>query len=1673
MNASLPARPAPRPCRTVFALLLSLLFLVCALPLAPLSRAARPAIGSGAIPPADAPAPSGQADATQAREAYGKLPLRFELNRGQTDGRVKFLARGRGYNLFLTQDEAVLALRADADAQATATGLAHASGVASPAVVEDAGASSTGVVRMSLKGANRAPRVEGLDELEGRANYLNGSDAAKWRAGVESYARVAYREVYAGVDMVFYGNQRELEYDFHVAAGARAEQIRLAFKGAQRLEIDARGDLILRLGGGREVRQHRPVLYQEIGGERREVAGSYVIEGQDEVGFQIGAYDARRPLVIDPVLSYATYIGGGSDDVPYDIAVDSTGHAYITGATTSVDFPTANPVHLPAPGKVNECFVLKLNPAGTGIVYSTYIGGSSFDNGQKISVDSSGNAYVMGNTHSPDFPLHNAVQTSRKGTSDVFVLKLNAQGSALVYSTYLGGTSHLDTGTDLAVDAGGSAYVTGYTYNTDFPVTAGAYQTTKNGLYTNIFISKIAPNGSTLAYSTYLGAGGEYGPRIGVDGAGQAVVACESGGSDFPTTAGAFQTTRTNTQSFDVGIAKLNASGSALVYGTYLGGANSENPTGLAVDSNGFAYILGRTYSRSTFPTTSSLAPDAASTTSTFITKLNSTGSAVSYSTQIGVNGNITDIAFDPAGNAYAVGGAGAGAPTTTGAIQTTSAGLSDAYALKLNSTGTALLYATYYGGNGLDFAGGVALDPAGNVYVAGYTESSKLPVVPGSLRTKFGGGYEGFAFKLSDGVPLLYTVGGRVADAGGQGVGGVTITLSGAEGSTQTDADGNYSFSLPAYGSYILTPAKAGYVFDVYSLALDNLNSNQTANFKATATDTSYTIAGRVRGPDFFSIRVDELTIAGTLSGRTLNSIQGGGFSFKNLAAGGTYTITPVLPGYSFTPSSITFNNLSSNKTETDATFVGTKVSSIHGLVANSDNNGLGGIKMTVTKGDGTIHTLSTGELLTNGEGIAALLKLPRGETYRVTPSSPGLTFSPASITFENLSSDPGGKFVIASESATPTPSPTPANIPPPITNAAPSVPVFATTRTNELVLFNSNTPETPISRKQITGIGNGSTVVGLDIRPATGQLYALVQRAFTETLPPLNLFTIDPATAVATLVPGPSFGSFNAFGYGFDFNPVTDRIRVVATNGMNLRVNPDTGEATADTPLAYASGDPNAGRAPSITGAAYTNNFAGATSTTLYDIDSGNPTLTSDILVRQGSVGGSPVSPDSGQLFTVGALNFSTLEYVGFDVAPGTADNAFAAMYFQDGPSQFFSVNLSTGAATRIGNSFADLFDIAIAPQSASGNTVQFNAAQYSVNEDCTARTVTVTRSGLATAPVSVDYFVEDNTAKQKSDYTFAAGKLTFAPGETSKTFQVLISEDAYAESTETATLTLSNPTGGATLGPQATAALEINDDGDTGTAANPINDAANFVCQHYHDFLNREPDASGLAFWTNQIEECTTQGCREVRRINVSAAFFLSIEFQQTGFLVYRFHQAAFNTGEHLQFRDFMTDTQRISRNLIVGQGNWQQQLETNKQEFAEEFAARPAFLALYPLTMSHAAFIDALNANTGNSLSQAERDDLVARLNAGTITRGQALRAVAEDADFRQRERSRAFVLTEYFGYVRRNPDDPPNTDFSGYQFWLNKLNQFGGDHIRAEMVKAFITSSEYRQRFGQN
>ena len=454
----------------------------------------------------------------------------------------------------------------------------------------------------------------------------------------------------------------------------------------------------------------------------------------------------------------------------------------------------------------------------------------------------------------------------------------------------------------------------------------------------------------------------------------------------------------------------------------------------------------------------------------------------------------------------------------------------------------------------------------------------------------------------------------------------------------------------------------------------------------------------------------------------------------------------------------------------------------------------------------------------------------------------------------------------------------------------------------------------------------------------------------------------------------------------------------------------------------------------------------------------------------------GGTGVSPSSvSVLLGDGAGNFGPAATLAADRSPR---RIIAGDFNADGLIDLVTANQGANNVSVLLNTCGAAADATPA--------FQFGASLYRVGEGAGSVTVTVTRTGSTSGPASVRYATSDGTASSRSDYITALGTLRFADGESAKTFSVLVVDDAsVGEGEESLRLTLSDPVG-ATLGGTTSAVVAIQENDPTFTNVNPIDNTQFFVRQHYLDFLNREPDASGLQFWVNEIESCgSNTQCLEVKRINVSAAFFLSIEFQETGYLVYRIYKAAYGdatspnvpgTVPVIRLNEFLGDTQEIGRGVIVGQNNWEQLLEANKQAYTLEFVQRQRFLDAYPSTMTAAQFVAKLNQNAGLALTQAEADQVASALatqgSDSAQARSVALRAVAESATLRQRETSRAFVLMQYYGYLRRNPDDAPETgrNFAGWKFWLDKLEQFNGNFVQAEMVKAFITSAEYRQRF---
>jgi Calx-beta domain/Beta-propeller repeat len=776
-----------------------------------------------AVKPASLSKPATPEEPARARIAadYGRVPLSFEANGGQFDSQVKFVSRGIGYNLFLTSTAAVLALHPSPQRDSRAAQPRQDTRAAQVLVRPPA---SSAVVRMRLVGANTQALVSGEEKSSGRVNYLIGSDRREWKTALPVYNRVSYKGVYRGIDLVYYGNQSRLEYDFVVEPGADPGRIRLAFDGVDGREVDGAGNLVMHLDGGVEVRQQRPFVYQEVNGQRREVACRYLLLPRGEVGFRLGEYDGSLPLVIDPVLVYASYFGGGVINESYGIAVDAQGSAYVTGLADSVDFPTTPGAFLRT-RQSGDAFVTKLTPDGRGLVYSTYLGGEQGDFGEGIAVDAAGNAYVAGWTSSKNLPVRNAFQAShRGGVNDAFLMKLNAAGSDLLYATYLGG-SGFDLGLSLAIDSSGNAYLTGRVESRDFPTTQGALRTTSDirAPYGDGFVTKINTNATgadSLVYSTYYGAPAHTGAGWGIaaDSSGNAYVA--AGDS----------------------VSKLNAAGTQLLYFFRLSDAGPQSlgagfAGAVAVDSAGNAYVTGTTsagFRRTPNGFQESYGGGAGDA---FVLKLNASGTEPLYLSLLG--GGSYDVgnavAVDSAGNAYVTGYTHSTDFPVRDAVQAAKGRGSNAFVTKIDTTTTganSLIYSTYYGVNNNETGSAVAVDASGNAYVTGFTYTVSLGgiihtgrvftpgegnngTISGPFVIKIGSNATASTLQLSAAVYTANEGDGRLR---------ITVTRTGdiagaasVSYATIDDSAGNRSDYNTAVGTLHFAPGETARSFDIF----------------------------------------------------------------------------------------------------------------------------------------------------------------------------------------------------------------------------------------------------------------------------------------------------------------------------------------------------------------------------------------------------------------------------------------------------------------------------------------------------------------------------------------------------------------------------------------------------------------------------------------------------------------------------------------------------------------------------------------------------------------------------------------------------------------------------------------------------------------------------------------
>ena len=838
-------------------------------------------LAAWAVTPAAA-GPVGPADphtAAAVQAQYARLPLAFEENQGQTDGRVRFLARGGNYLLFLTPGGAVLEL---ARPEGGGPSDGKPGWVPVPPKIE--------VLKIGLSGANPRTKITGVGELPGRTASFIGNDPSKWLRDIHSYGRVVYEDLYPGIDLAFYGTQGKMEFDFILKPGAKPEAVSLDISGASGLSVGPEGDLTLATSGG-ELQLMRPAVYQELDGRRIPVAGRFVLKGT-RVGIALGPYNPARPVVVDPVLVYSTYLGGSGNDIALHVFVSAAGEAYLTGYTLSADFPALGSLH-----GTTDAFFTKFTAAGTSLVYSYHIGGAQVDQASSIAVDSTGKIYLAGTTNSPDLPSVLALQPALAGGYDGFLCKIDPAVTNFIYSTFWGGTG-ADGVTAMVVDSAAEPYLAGATTSADFPFVMAAQPLYAGG--TDAFVTKFNAAGTFPFYSTYLGGSASDGAwAIAVDSTGSAYVTGGTSSANFPTQV-PFQAAAGGAG--DAFVTRLSPSGASFLYSTYLGGSGLDTGFGIAVDGSGAIYVTGTTAS-SNFPVLAgSFQTTLAGGSDAFVTKLSPSGSALLYSTFLGGTGNdgAIGIALDASGGAYVAGGTSSTNFPVANPTQATLAGTVNAFVTKLNAAGSALSYSTYLGGNGSDGAYSIALDSTGAMYVCGVTSSTNFPTAS-PVQPANHGAQDAFLAKLSA-VPTLTATASATPTSGqaplavsftGSASGGTApYTYAWSFGDSATGSGATTTHTYSSAGAYPVTLT----VTD--SASLTNTDSHLVITVAAPAALTVDATATPLSGNAPLAV-----SFAGTASGGVPpytyawtfgDSTTGAGASISHTyTAAGTYPVT------------------------------------------------------------------------------------------------------------------------------------------------------------------------------------------------------------------------------------------------------------------------------------------------------------------------------------------------------------------------------------------------------------------------------------------------------------------------------------------------------------------------------------------------------------------------------------------------------------------------------------------------------------------------------------------------------------------------------------------------------------------------------------------------------------
>ncbi|MBD0369957.1 MAG: SBBP repeat-containing protein, partial [Pyrinomonadaceae bacterium] len=1483
---------------------------------------------TSAISPNAGELKTNQALQGQLADSYLKLPLSFEENKGQTDSRVKFLSRGDGYALFLTSDGATLSLRKPQTGKPKASGPSDSRSLAQPT---DGAAD---VLHMHLVGANRAAQVVGEGELSGKSNYITGNDVGAWRTDISTFEKIKYESVYPGVDLVYYGNQRKLEYDFIVAPGIDTRIVKVAFQGARALALNDEGDLVLKAQAS-EVRLHKPISYQLINGERREVASSYAINGRNEIGFKVGDYDRSQPLIIDPVLVYSTYLGGSSsgnftvEETANSIFVDAAGNAYITGTTTSTDFPVAN-AYKSNGGGFSDVFVSKLNPAGTTLLYSTYLGGNRDDYGNGIAVDASGAAYVVGISRSTDFPTTaGALQTTGLDI-DVFVTKLNAAGNALVYSTLLSGDrstegastlASSEEGYAIAVNAQGEAIVVGDTQSANFP-TANPVQPTRSAGW-DMFVTKLNAAGTGLVFSTYFGGSNQDNARgVVFDSAGNAYITGSTYSKDFPTTNGAFKTAN-GADGTDGVVAKFAPNG-ALIYSTYVGGDSYDTSRGIAVDALGNAFITGDTISNN-FPVTQTALKKSFSKGAVFRgTGAGAFWKATALTNQFTVN----VVAVDPINSSTLYAGTESGIyKSTDGGSSWTALGLTNIRieAVAVDPGNPSRIFAgTWDQGIYKSVDGGANwMHPlaGGTINTFTFHPSDSNKVYAGTGNGSIPGDGALISIDGGDNWTTFRAVTGRVKSIVFDPSTPSTVYMC-VNSSISKSVDGGATWNTVLQSSQLTSLA-----IDPKTPSTLYATSSSFGIHKTTDGGATWNIFNSGLGSQqAISIAVDPVTPSTIYVGISDNGVYrstNGGNSWNQtglIYSSPKVVIAPSNPSVMYAASSIfqadafiTGLNATGSALVYSGYFGGTGFDRANAIAIDSSNN------LYIA---GTTNSIDFPQLqamlLMNGVATEAFI-------VKLKSSDMSLQFSTYlggsnPDTANGVAVDGSGNIYLAGQ-----------------TRSA-NFPTASALQSNLNQIFDPfvmkvSAPAAPGAQYPLSGRvtdinGNGIGDVTLTVSGSlSGQTLSVQTDADGN-------YSFSNAVEGDTLTPSKA---------GYIFNPSS--VKAVSSNGFTIITG--TFNFTGATALYTFSGQVIDGTGAGLGGVLMT--LGGSMQGSVLTDANGNFTIGN--LFAGGNYTITPSK--SGYFFNPSRVSLNNLSgnrtrtFVGtthpysiigqikdagnnglssVTVTLSRAGGSETLVTLTDANGNYAFGNVAGEATYTVTPSKAGF---TFSPPSAtfnnpSGNqtanftatatpVVQFNQANYIYNESDALgyAVITVTRTGDKSAASTVQYSTSDQSggnecnqvtgfASQRCDYATVAGTLRFAAGEETKQIQIPIVSDGYIEGPESFNIKLQSPTG-ASLGTASEAVITIGDKGTATTPTeNPYLNNAFFVRMNYLDFLSREPDQAGFTDWTTVLNNCGSQqgflgAPFDCDRAHVSHGFFASPEFTNRGFLIYRLYAA----------------------------------------------------------------------------------------------------------------------------------------------------------------------------------